>query len=261
MTNVHKNVLITVKAYPEKSKKYGACICTAGITDNGEFIRLYPVPMSLFKEMGGLKKYTWVSVECKKASEYLMRKESYKIVNENIKKLQQIDTGKKVDWERRNEVILPLLSKSLEQLEKEKDEDSTSLGIIKPKTIEKLSIDDINTLTGDEKSINEDIQTTLYGGKVFSPEKIPYAFRYHFKCDDSTCKGHKIMCEDWEMIESWRNWRRTYNGEDVLREKFIEKYYNWIRNERDPYFFVGTHSKFNTWLIIGLYYPPRNIIS
>ena len=36
-----KRVLILVKAEPSPSRKYGSTVCTAGVTDNGEFIRLY----------------------------------------------------------------------------------------------------------------------------------------------------------------------------------------------------------------------------
>ena len=258
MTREYKNIFVTVKAYPEKSKKYGACICTAGISDENEFIRLYPVPMRLFKEIGGISKYTWISVECEKASEYLMRKESYKILNGNIKVGEHIDTGngKQKDWKKRNDIILPLVSKSLEELDRKKETDSTSLGIIKPKTIDMFSIDEADVLTDDEKNINKEIQMTLFGEKEFNPEKIPFIFRYHFKCDDSSCNGHKIMCEDWEMIESWRRWKKIYKDENILREKFVNGFYTEML-KKDLYFFVGTHSKFNTWLIIGLYYPPK----
>ena len=256
MSNQLKRVFITVKAYPENSKKYGACVCTAGITESGEFIRLYPMPLNKFTENSGLRKYTWISIECEKASEYLMRKESYKIKHENIQILSHVDTGPSRDWKERNEIILPMVSKSLEELEMMKDLDSTSLGIIKPKHIERLSIDEVEDLTGDEKEINKEIQMTLFGEKIINIEKIPFIFRYHFKCEDLNCKGHKIMCEDWEMIESWRQWKRNYRDENTLREKFIEKYYSYMSG-RDLHFFVGTHSKYNTWLIIGLYYPPQ----
>lgn len=33
-----KKVLVLVKAEPAPSSRYGACVCTAGITDEGEFI-------------------------------------------------------------------------------------------------------------------------------------------------------------------------------------------------------------------------------
>lgn len=36
-----KEILVLVKAYPEPSKKYGSSVCTAGITKEGEWIRIY----------------------------------------------------------------------------------------------------------------------------------------------------------------------------------------------------------------------------
>ncbi len=36
-------VLITVKTYPIPSAKYDELSCTAGVTEEGEFIRLYPI--------------------------------------------------------------------------------------------------------------------------------------------------------------------------------------------------------------------------
>lgn len=35
MTWEKKRVLVTVKAYPEKSKKYGEVVCTIGLTEEG----------------------------------------------------------------------------------------------------------------------------------------------------------------------------------------------------------------------------------
>ncbi len=36
-------VLITVKTYPIPSARYDELVCTAGVTETGDFIRLYPV--------------------------------------------------------------------------------------------------------------------------------------------------------------------------------------------------------------------------
>lgn len=36
-------VLITVKTYPVPSTKYDELVCTAGVTEPGDFIRLYPI--------------------------------------------------------------------------------------------------------------------------------------------------------------------------------------------------------------------------
>lgn len=64
MTWVRKEVLVTVKAAPQTSKKHGDCVCTAGITREGEWIRLYPIPLRLFQTGKGFKRFDWIEVEC-----------------------------------------------------------------------------------------------------------------------------------------------------------------------------------------------------
>ncbi len=58
MTYEKKTVFLTVKAYPERSRKYGACVCTAGITESGEMIRLYPIPFETFRGGKNIPKYS-----------------------------------------------------------------------------------------------------------------------------------------------------------------------------------------------------------
>ena len=36
-------VLITVKTYPIPSAKYDELVCTAGVREDGSFVRLYPI--------------------------------------------------------------------------------------------------------------------------------------------------------------------------------------------------------------------------
>lgn len=39
-----ERILVTVKAYPNPSKKYIETVCVAGVTESGQWIRLYPIP-------------------------------------------------------------------------------------------------------------------------------------------------------------------------------------------------------------------------
>ena len=39
-----QRVLITVKTYPTLSRKYGETVCTAGVREDGTWVRIYPVP-------------------------------------------------------------------------------------------------------------------------------------------------------------------------------------------------------------------------
>ena len=43
-------VLITVKAYPKPSGKYDELVCTAGLLDGKDWIRIYPVPFRLLDD-------------------------------------------------------------------------------------------------------------------------------------------------------------------------------------------------------------------
>jgi hypothetical protein len=39
-----KRIYITVKTYPTLSEKFAELVCTAGISEDGSWIRLYPLP-------------------------------------------------------------------------------------------------------------------------------------------------------------------------------------------------------------------------
>jgi len=84
-------------------------------------------------------------------------------------------------------------------------------------------------------------------------EKIPFTFYYSFKCDESECNGHSLMCTDWELSQSYRKWRdEGQDWELKLRQK-----YETFMASRDLHFYVGTVASHPAnWIIIGLFYPP-----
>ena len=255
-----KKILVTVKAYPEPSKKYGASICTAGITEDGEWIRLYPIPFDFFRGSGNFRKYDWIEVECRNCSkeEKLQRKESHKIRYKTLKVVDSSLNKRPTDWEARNEIVLPMLEESLERLWEAYKEDRTSLGLIKPKELFEFYMSE--ELNDDEKSLakaKESYQETLFGEKRTDLEVIPHVFRYRFSCHGESCKDHDITCEDWELFQSYRSWRTKYPEKEVLWEKLKQRYFDEMISKKDLYFYMGTHSLHPSWLIIGLYYPPK----
>jgi hypothetical protein len=71
-------VLITVKTYPIPSAKYDELVCTAGVTESGDFIRLYPVNFRDLPFSQQYKKYQWIEVVAEKHRGRDVRKESYR---------------------------------------------------------------------------------------------------------------------------------------------------------------------------------------
>ena len=126
-----EKILVTVKTYPNLSRKYRETVCVAGINEKGEWRRLFPIPFRQLPFTKKFKRYDWIEVETTKAKEKLMRKESYHVDPDTIKIIGHIDTKNK--WSERNKIILPLTIKSIEEFNKLIKQDKTSLAIIKPK--------------------------------------------------------------------------------------------------------------------------------
>ncbi len=260
MTWEKKKILVTVKTYPEKSRKHKTVVCTAGITDEGDWIRLYPIKVDTYTGRSKIRKYDWIEVECKKATdERLNRKESYKVREGSIRILENslASNNGKTPWAERSRRLLPHVAPSLEYLKEQFSEDRTSLGLIKPKTL--IDFYKRHPLTPPAKS--HQFQKTLFDDQLFSVlESIPKIFSYKFRCEGCKENYHNILCEDWELYALYQAEGQKYPEDmDTLWQKIYDKYYTWMLT-KDLYFYMGTHSLHPTWLIIGLYYPPKNII-
>lgn len=248
--------MIVTKAYPEHSKRHGNVACTAGLTENGEWIRLYPIDIRYFIGRNKISKYDLIEVECKADSDKLSRKESHKVRPDSIRIIDKSLTKPKIDWERRNEIILCKLGDSVEELQEDYEHNRTSLGLIKPTDL-------IDLMKTDALKIYEkngwSFTLNLDGEKIPNVNKIPHIFKYRFKCKGCKDSEHNMQCEDWELFESYRSWGRLYGTTEILWEKLREKYFNWMLDTRDLHFILGMYSQYPTWFIIGIYYPPKGI--
>jgi len=253
-----KTILVLVKAYPERSKSYGSSVCTAGITKDGKWIRIYPIRLERFDSNHKvIKKWSWIEAHVEKSNERLNRIESYKVNEKTIKliddSLTKTSSNSKI-WNKRNNLIFPkFLNKSVEELDQLKKEQNISLGLIKPKNFKFYLKKPIKDIEVKEQKL---VQTTLHGKKIKTPDEIGNHFAYKFKCSDENCNGHNMICEDWEIRESFRSWRKIYLNDKELEDKLIQKYQTFME-KRDLYFIMGTTNPYNKWVIIGLYYPPK----
>ncbi len=261
-----KQVLITVKTYPTASKSHFEVVCTAGITKiNGknEFIRIYPVPFRKLDSESQYKKYEYMEFDLEIAyKDY--RRDSYVLREYNGKKLGLIGTKNK--WEERKRIVLPLEAESmcaLESFHKTDRKTTPTLGLVKPHDITFEILESAREWTpGQMKILN---QTSLFDEYKKPLEKIPREFKFHFKCNDSNCNGHKKKITDWEVYQLWRNCRnralRSNNSlekaEHIADQKTKEKYDGFIEKS-DLYFFVGTVFTKFSWIIIGAFYPPKS---
>src|SRR5260221_11846817 len=61
-----EKILVVVKTAPNPSGKYRETVCTAGITEQGKWIRLYPLPFRYIEFYKRFSKYKWINLEMKK---------------------------------------------------------------------------------------------------------------------------------------------------------------------------------------------------
>lgn len=55
-------VLVTVMTYPHPSRNHQELVCTAGVTEAGEWVRLYPIDYRYRAPSQRFKKYQWIEV-------------------------------------------------------------------------------------------------------------------------------------------------------------------------------------------------------
>jgi hypothetical protein len=249
-----RKITIVTKAYPESSIKHGDVACTAGITEEGEWIRLYPIDMRHFIGKDKISKFDIIEVMCKRDRDKLSRKESYKIRSDSIRIIDKGLTVPKPDWKRRNNIVLTKVNESIKELENAYQNDKTSIGLIKPKKIiDLIKTEDLEIFEQDSWSFT----VNLDGKLIPKVAKIPHIFKYRFQCKCCVDNDHRMQCEDWELFESYRSWGARYKEPTVLWEKLKEKYLHWMIEKRNMHFIMGMYSLYPTWFIIGIYYPPQ----
>jgi hypothetical protein len=253
---IKQRVLITVRTYPVPSEKSIEASCTAGVTDRGEWLRLFPVPYRLMDQEKRFSKWQWIEVNTLRATSDPSRPESYKIDPNSIMVGETV--GPQSGWEKRRKILEPLRRSSMCKIQQERDQNgSPTLGFFHPFRIKQLLIEPADAPQWTDSQLASLRRQDLFQkGPVQPLEKIPFDFRYEFRCGDVDCKGHKMVCTDWEMSQSYRRWRREYG--DKWERAFRQRYETEMINKTETHFFVGTlHQHPKNWIVVGLFYPPK----
>lgn len=265
-------VLLTVTTYPLPSKTYDELVCTAGLLEDGRWIRIYPVPLTLLMDLKTRKlrdslKYTWVELELERRRKDF-RPESYSPKYKDLsdlKVLDHLDTAG--DWELRKQVCLKKVYTSMEQLLADsKPPASVSLAAYQPKRIIDLVIE------ASDEDWDPMYRELRKQTDLFAPDdqvepkdlikKIPWKFSYRF--EDETGKVRKLMIEDWEIgALYWNCLARSNGNEDEALRLVRKKYEEEFLTKCEVTLFLGTTLAFhaknapNPFVIIGVFYPRK----
>ncbi len=249
-------VLITVMTYPHPSRGYQELVCTAGITEQGEWIRLYPIDYRYRPRAQQFRKYQWIEIELLPyGAGNDRRKESRKPNLETMRPLGE-PLSTKHGWQERRHIIDAMPVHTVKRLQALYDEQRVSLGIVRPSKVLDLEIAPADP---DWKPEWQAVfsQLRLFGPPQKTLRKIPFKFSYVFECEDND-KPHRAMIEDWELGVLWLNEVDRLGDEQKAAESVRHKFLNELcALERDTRFFMGTVFPYNTWVVLGVFWPPQ----
>ena len=249
-------VFITVMTYPHPSETHQELVCTAGITENGEWVRLYPIDYRYRPKDQQFRKYQWIEIGLyDQGAKNDNRRESR---NPDLQSIRLIGDpiSPKDGWRARREIIGRMPLNTRIQLEALYESDRVSLGVVRPTEILDLKVEPT------EREWKPQWQATLNQFSLFSGppkrlEKLPYKFSYVFRCEDTGDKPHTAMIEDWELGVLYRKEVERLGDEQAavanVRKKFFDE---MCHPSRDTRFFMGTTFPFNSWVVIGVFWPP-----
>ena len=267
-------VLVTVKAYPALSRKYKETVCTAGITENGEWIRIYPIPFRQIDYDKRFQKYEWVELDLvRNLSDF--RPESFRPYDINLSDIVSHGFVKsdKDAWIERRRYLLKKVYTNLSELiaEAKNDQIKTSLAIFKPTKIINFIYEETDRNWSKEKLEylkSQQLQLNLFDNEneldisefeVVS--KLPYKFSFEF--EDDAGRYSKLMIEDWETGMLYWNSLARHEGDELKACEDVKKrYFDDFALTKDYYFILGTTKLFhktapNPFVIIGDFRPKQ----
>ena len=124
---------------------------------------------------------------------------------------------------------------------------------MKPDEVIDFIIEEDEKKKWDRKELQTLRQCDLFVSEKKPLQKIPYRFKYKFKSDG---KVHTLSVTDWEVSMLYLNlrWNKDKNWQYKMKQKFLD-----FMTNRNLYLVVGNVYHTRSFIIIGLFYPPKDI--
>ena len=250
------DLLITVKAYPNPSKQLGEAACIAGVSKAGKFVRLYPIPFRDLDDSKRFQKYQWVRLRVADPK----TDNRPETLRPNFSTLEVLSEplSTKNSWAARWDVLRPLVSHSMCDIQDAQAKTKASLGLFKPAEILDVEAEEESPREWTQRERDRLAQQDFFlSSDKESLEKIPIAFFYRFRCQDCRNKNpHRMKIIDWELAQLWRRERRGHDERAAIqnvRERFLD---DLCGPKINTHFFTGNMQRYpKNFLILGVMWP------
>jgi len=257
-----ERILITVKTYPTLSRKHGETVCTAGIREDGSWVRLYPVPFRRLNEKEQYRKFDWIELDLRKSTSD-PRPETYHPTDaKSIQAVGHLDT--KDGWKARSKALESVaVYERLQPLLDGAKANTISLAMFKPARIVDFFWEPCERNWDDAKVAA--MREMASQGELFADEewrqtfrlmpKLPYNFSYRF--EDADGRRSDLQVLDWEAGQLFHNCLRDAQDDEAVALAKVKQKYLDAFLKTDLHFFLGTMKEFhgfspNPWVIIGV---------
>lgn len=263
-----ERVLITVKTYPTLSRKYGETVCTAGVREDGSWVRIYPVPFRRLDETEQYRKFDWLECNLVRHRKDPRSESHHPADVKQLVPAGHVDTAD--NWRERRRLLLETaqVHTCLQALIDGAKANTLSLAVFKPARITRFLWEEEEREWDPAKV--EEMRNKTHQGELFAEDawrrtfqlipKLPYSLSYEF--EDADGRKAKLQILDWETgALFWNCMRQHGNDEQVALEKVRFKYVDQFL-KTDLHFFLGTTQQFhfvapNPWVIIGVFPIPH----
>lgn len=244
-------LLVLAQTEPTISRKYVETVCTAGITEEQSWLRLYPIQKRVAGQIAAYGKYDWIECEVYHSKNNKdVRRESRHVYADTIQKVGSMTKGGKPLWDERRRFLLrngiTVYTKLLDIVEGAR-RNEFSLCLFKPTEVETFyAKEESPSYTREQEEI---IKNYLQQGVLFSAGdnapgkpnfiKVPYSFHCSFR--DATGRSSDLSVLDWEITSRYRHGVKKH-GKEQARDETLE-YYKGLIQKRDIYFILGTRNE------------------
>ncbi|MDG4808190.1 hypothetical protein O7634_15660 [Micromonospora sp. WMMD1120] len=252
-------LLITVKAAPIPSARYGETVCVGALGMDPPWtgwIRLYPVHHRHLGDDGTFRKYDIIQVDALPARDD-PRRESWKPIVDTIAIERHLASRQS-----RRHLLDPLVEDSMCRLNAQAPggRSARSIALIRAADISDLQVRRHRGWSAeDRKKIARYLdQLDLLEPAKRSPLHAPrFTGTYRYRCADRRCRGHEQTLRDSEFVALQRRLGQLTDAEaeEQLRHKFLTQL---CAADRDVAFYVGNQvARPQSFSIGGVYAPIR----
>jgi len=251
-------LLVLVKSYPLPSQSLGEAVCVIGLSKELGFVRIYPVPFRRLEDDKQFRKYEVIRLRVKEPRND-PRPNTFRPELDSIEVIEsKLSSADK--WRARKDWIIPFRSDSMCGIQQERDRSNVSMGFFRPQEVLDITQEeaDPNWSPRDLAKLSQEDLFMTREKKLL--EKIPYNWKYKYKCEAPGCGGHTQTIIDWEInafyLKNIKGQGITDPAEvhDMIKEKFLVEL---CGSDKDTHFFTGNMLKHpSTFLILGVFWPP-----